>query len=315
MAEKVIGFGSPKMIIEQKIDECDGYLGIFDRRWGYIPRDNNPENLSVTAVEYQRSKKNRIPMLIFVSKKEKEKDLQEFIDKILAYENGDWRKDETELLRLITRGIRELVSKIQAQNSGRRVEDKVVFLASSPAVSPSIATYDDTIQGISTDEINFITEKILHSTNSDILLTAWRDLEIFTRNKRVWKHESVWQVLSKEMSDKADDAIFILKGICFTSKRDKTDEAILRVKQFYSQKLEDFLSSKEKKLHSKADIKQIFEFIFSEQERFHIFWKAWKNCVEIKDDDEYFDSIAAFISYMERADSKCKYSIRTSYMI
>ena len=69
-------------------------------------------------------------------------------------------------------------------------------------MSPSIATYADTIQDISTDEINFITDKILRSANSDILLSAWRDLEIFTRNKRVWRHESVWEVLSKEMSDK-----------------------------------------------------------------------------------------------------------------
>jgi hypothetical protein len=206
-----------------------------------------------------------------------------------------------------------LISKIEAQKSNHQVEDKAIFLASHPAVSSSIVTYADTIQDISTGEINFITEKILRSTNSDILLSAWRDLEIFTRNKRVWKHESVWEVLSKEMSDKADyinDAIFILKGICFTSKRDKTDEAILRVKQFYSQKLEDLLTSKEKKLRSKPDIKQIFEFIFSEQERFYIFWNAWKNCAEIKGDDEYSDCIASFINDIEKADSKFKYSIR-----
>ena len=63
MAENVMDLGSPKEVIERKIDDCDSYLGIFDRRWGYIPPDNNPENLSVTAIEYQRSKKNRIPKL------------------------------------------------------------------------------------------------------------------------------------------------------------------------------------------------------------------------------------------------------------
>jgi hypothetical protein len=205
-----------------------------------------------------------------------------------------------------------LRSKIEAQRSNHQVEDKAIFLA-HPAVSPSIATYADTIQDISNDEINFITDKILRSTNSDILLSAWRDLEIFARNKRVWKHESVWEVLGKQMSDKADyinDAIFILKGICFTSKQDNTDEAILHVKQFYSEKLEDLLISKEKKVRSKLDIKQILEFIFSKQERFYIFWKAWKNCAAIKGDDEYSDCIAPFINDIEKADSKCKYSIR-----
>ena len=74
--------------------------------------------------------------------------------------------------------------------------------------------------------------------------------------------------------------------------------------------MEDLFTSKEKKVSSKPDIKQIFEFIFSEQERFYIFWKAWKNCAEIKGDDEYSDCIAPFINDIGRADSKCKYSIR-----
>jgi hypothetical protein len=82
IAENVMDLGSPKEVIERKIDECDRYLGIFDKRWGYVPPDNNPEKLSVTAIEYQRSKNNRIPRLILVSKKEKDKELQEFIDKI-----------------------------------------------------------------------------------------------------------------------------------------------------------------------------------------------------------------------------------------
>jgi|GEM_PF-1731451 hypothetical protein len=320
MAENVMDLGSPKEVIEKKIDECDAYLGIFDARWGYIPPDNNPETLSVTAIEYQRSRKNRIPRLILVSKKEKEKELQAFIDQISDYENGDWRndyEDETELLRLVTRGIPKLVSKIEDRCSDTQIEDEDMHLTLlPPTVSPSIATYYDTIEDISDDEIDFITEKILLSANSDVLLSAWRDLEIFTRNKRVWKHECVWKALSKEIcafdkSDYVNDAIFSVKGICFTSKRDNTDEAILRVRQFYSQKLEDVLSSNEEKLlRSKPDVKQIFEIIFSEEERFYIFWRAWKGCAKIKDDHQYFRSITAFITDMERANPRYKYSIR-----
>jgi hypothetical protein len=203
--------GSPKEVIERKIDECDCYLGIFDKRWGYVPPDNNPEKLSVTAIEYQRSKNNRIPRLILVSKKEKDKELQEFIDKISGYENGEWRndyEDETELLRLVTRGIPKLVSQLEAQHPDSQVDDSDIYLYSpqTPIVSPSVATYYDTIRDISADEIDFIIEKILHSTNSDVLLSAWSDLEIFTRSKRVWKHESVWRALDKELIayDKSD---------------------------------------------------------------------------------------------------------------
>ena len=92
---------------------------------GIYPADNDPEKLSVTVIEYQRSKKNRIPRLILVSKKEKEKVLQEFIDKISHYENGDWGndyEDEPELLRVVTRRIPKLVSKIKGQYSDRQID-------------------------------------------------------------------------------------------------------------------------------------------------------------------------------------------------
>jgi hypothetical protein len=48
----------------------------------------------------------------------------------------------------------------------------------------------------------------------------------------------------------------------------------------------------------------------NKEERFYIFWRAWKNCAKIKDEDEYGRSIAAFITDMESADSKYRYSIR-----
>lgn len=316
MAENIMDVGSPKEIIERKIDECDCYLGIFDRKWGYVPPENNPEKLSITAIEYHRSKKNRIPRLILVSKKEKDKELQEFVDKISNYEKGEWRndyKDDTKLLRLVTRGIPKLVAEIEAQYSGYKDN---LLLVSPPIVSPSVATYHDTIEDISADEITFITERILRSTNSDVLLSAWSDLEIFTRSKRVWKHESVWEALNKEIlaSDKSEyinDAIFILKGICFTSKRDKSEVAIQHVREFYTQRLEYILSSQEEKLlKSKPDIKQIFEFTYSDEERFHIFWRSWKKCAKIEEDHKYSRSISAFITDLERADSNYKYSIR-----
>ncbi|MFZ0896823.1 MAG: hypothetical protein WAZ77_20165, partial [Candidatus Nitrosopolaris sp.] len=77
------------------------------------------------------------------------------------------------------------------------------------------------------------------------------------------------------------------------------------MRQVYTQK-----SNEEKLLRSKPDVKQIFGFIFSEGERFYIFWRAWKVCARIKDDHQYSRSITAFITDLERANSKHKYSIR-----
>jgi hypothetical protein len=96
---------------------------------------------SSCSVPYQRSKKNRIPRLILVSRKEKDKELQEFIDKISDYENGKWRndcEDETELLRLVTRGIPKLVSQIEAEYLVSDTDDTEFHLLSTPTpiVSP-----------------------------------------------------------------------------------------------------------------------------------------------------------------------------------
>src|SRR5215211_7934071 len=47
---------------------CNIYIGIFAWRYGYIPNDNkeNPENLSITELEYRKSKEKGIPCLIFL---------------------------------------------------------------------------------------------------------------------------------------------------------------------------------------------------------------------------------------------------------
>jgi uncharacterized protein DUF4062 len=34
---------------------CDLYVGIFAWRYGFIPPDNNPDNLSIAELEYRRT--------------------------------------------------------------------------------------------------------------------------------------------------------------------------------------------------------------------------------------------------------------------
>lgn len=98
--------------------------------------------------------------------------------------------------------------------------------------------------------------------------------------------------------------------MCVTSKRDITDEVILRVRAAYTKKLREILSSNGDKLDkSKPDIKQIFELTLTEGERFYVFWEAWKSCAKIKNDQQYTRSIAAFVTDLERAHRDHKYSI------
>jgi len=48
------------------VDESDIYLLILAHRYGYIPKANNPQQISVTELEYNRAVERKIPILTFV---------------------------------------------------------------------------------------------------------------------------------------------------------------------------------------------------------------------------------------------------------
>src|SRR5215210_7462730 len=51
------------------VDEADIYVGVFAHRYGYVPRENNPHQLSITEMEYNRAVERKIPRMIFVMDK------------------------------------------------------------------------------------------------------------------------------------------------------------------------------------------------------------------------------------------------------
>jgi len=48
------------------VEACDIYVGIFAWRYGTIPEENNPEQLSITGMEYRAARDKGIPCLIFL---------------------------------------------------------------------------------------------------------------------------------------------------------------------------------------------------------------------------------------------------------
>ncbi len=48
------------------VQACDIYVGIFAWRYGTIPEGNNPEQLSITEMEYRTARNKHIPCLIFL---------------------------------------------------------------------------------------------------------------------------------------------------------------------------------------------------------------------------------------------------------
>src|SRR5205085_1079785 len=51
------------------VDEAVIYLGVFAHRYGYVPKENNSQEISITEMEYNRAVERKIPRLIFVMDK------------------------------------------------------------------------------------------------------------------------------------------------------------------------------------------------------------------------------------------------------
>jgi tetratricopeptide (TPR) repeat protein len=48
------------------VDDADIYVGVFAHRYGYVPKENNPRQISITEMEYDCAVERAIPRLIFM---------------------------------------------------------------------------------------------------------------------------------------------------------------------------------------------------------------------------------------------------------
>ena len=85
-------------------------------------------------------------------------------------------------------------------------------------------------------------------------------------------------------------ALDLLKTMVYIWKKEKKENKFLiEVKNHYQKKLIEILEDTNTTWqHQKLYAKQIIDTITTEEERYHIFWNAWKNCAgKILDDDEF----------------------------
>ena len=56
----------PKAASEADVSHCDIYIGTFAWRYGHVPGEDNPENKSITELEYLAVARAKKPQLIFL---------------------------------------------------------------------------------------------------------------------------------------------------------------------------------------------------------------------------------------------------------
>lgn len=119
---------SPKEVCLEVARNCDIFLGIYKKRYGFVPKENNPENISVTHMEYIEAKKSNRKICIFISaQKEAEKDLTEFLDTVKNFSKGHFVKtyhNIDELKYLIAQSLYNLKNiPSLTENEKKAIED------------------------------------------------------------------------------------------------------------------------------------------------------------------------------------------------
>ena len=105
---------TPRELCLGLVRDCDIYVGIFKNRYGYVPKENNPEKNSVVVLEYKEAKKNGIPILIFIygNAENREEALKRFLEEITDFSRGHWRKEYFDMVDLTGKVIDAIVTTI-----------------------------------------------------------------------------------------------------------------------------------------------------------------------------------------------------------
>ncbi len=134
----------------QDVDECDLYVGIFAWRYGYIPDQDNPENKSITELEYRQAQKSGKPCLIFLLKENAAWELN-----LTDWKTGEGDKGEriTELRDELGRekivnffdNADELAGRVSTAvhnwEEEQRQEDDSSAASTTPAPSPPVSAF------------------------------------------------------------------------------------------------------------------------------------------------------------------------------
>jgi hypothetical protein len=117
---------SPKKACLEAVNKSDIYVGIFNKRYGFIPLNDNPNQDSVTVIEYKEAKTIGLPRLIFINKDRDgaEEKLAIFLKEIADFNVGHYVKfysSKEELVKFIleaidSKSVRECVTaRLQAK--------------------------------------------------------------------------------------------------------------------------------------------------------------------------------------------------------
>jgi hypothetical protein len=296
VAENFIGLDTPKKVIEDKIDECNAYIGIFHQKWGFVPPSDNPKKLSISAIEFYRSKLNTIHTLVLISDKGKESDLEKFINKISDYENGIWRntyKNFDELYNFVYIGIPLLIKYIE----------KPQPITNEIGINFESYLNDGTseLKDVSETEVINIINNLQQNIDENFSESQWIRLERIATDQRLWNFDEIWNQLNSQIvyyknSLFTKRVIYILTKMIINSTKESDANVIYNMKKYhYHSYLARIFFDISINDDLKIVIRDLFLIIYDRKVRFLIYWKYWKVLLELNCDQEFTMRTQVFI--------------------
>lgn len=84
---------SPEEVCIEEVSKCDLYVGIFSKRYGFVPAENNTRGLSATVLEFEKARELNKPTLVFIQRNvDRDPELKQFVDTISDFKKGIFRK-------------------------------------------------------------------------------------------------------------------------------------------------------------------------------------------------------------------------------
>jgi Cap4 dsDNA endonuclease len=196
--------------------------------------------------------------------------------------------------------VEEIISKIIKESN----EPFTPQTISQTAAQKLDSMTTDKLQDATNEEIEFYIDRIRTFKSSVVQRSAWNNLELLARKKRLWRHNSIWDILKNEIQvenpkDNTMIALYLLKHMLVKSKEkpNSFDFVSQKCRQIFLARFKEIISSVDQAWYKyKTEVKQILQEIASECELFRLLWHAWKRCIYIDSNKQYEESVRAFLN-------------------
>jgi len=130
---------SSRYVCLREVSESDAMIVILGERYGFIPEKNNPEDLSVTHLEYRQARRDGVPTFVFVKAEISPELLQaRFITEVSDFDDGVLRKTWASSEDLATECRRAMLLWIASKARSRKPDidsDVAEFVRELPEVN------------------------------------------------------------------------------------------------------------------------------------------------------------------------------------